>query len=223
MSRFSPVGMAHFCPPVDPLARTRMSSRSRSDPPPASSAPRVWVTSPVPNLQAGHWPHDSTNRNREYRQAAWTMQAESSNTANPPAPRPDPACRIESKSSGTSSCPGEMTVLEAPGKTAFTTRPSGGPPANSSTRYCSGDPSGSSNTPSRCTSPQMVKTIVPGAASVPLARSQSGPSARMWGTLAKGLDVVDQRGVVGRGPGEQALDERASHPRQGWASLDHLL
>jgi hypothetical protein len=29
----------------------------------------------------------------------------------------------------------------------------------------------------------MVKTIVPGAPSVPLARSQSGPSARMWGTL----------------------------------------
>jgi hypothetical protein len=25
------------------------------------------VTSPVPNLQAGHWPQDSTNRNREYR------------------------------------------------------------------------------------------------------------------------------------------------------------
>jgi hypothetical protein len=30
------------------------------------------------------------------------IQAESSNTANPPAPRPEPACRTESKSSGTS-------------------------------------------------------------------------------------------------------------------------
>jgi hypothetical protein len=39
-------------------------------------------------------------------------------------------------------------VLEAPGKITFTTRPAGGPPTNS-TRYRSGDPSGSSNTPSR--------------------------------------------------------------------------
>jgi hypothetical protein len=109
---------------------------------------QVWVTSPVPNLQAGHCPHDSTNRNREYRQAACTMQAESSNTANPPAPRPDPACRIESKSIGVSSCAGEMTVLEAPGKIAFSARPCGGPPVNSSTRCRSGVPSGSSNTPS---------------------------------------------------------------------------
>jgi hypothetical protein len=61
------------------------------------------------------------------------MQAESSNTANPPAPRPDPTCRIASKSSGTSSCAGEMTVLEAPGKIALIARPAGGPPANSST------------------------------------------------------------------------------------------
>ena len=62
------------------------------------------------------------------------MHAESSNTANPPAPRPDPACRIESKSIGMSSCSGTMTVLEAPGKKAFTARPSGGLPPNSSTR-----------------------------------------------------------------------------------------
>jgi hypothetical protein len=58
---------------------------------------------------------------------------------------------------------------------------------------------------------------------VPLARSQSPPSARDGGHVGQRLDVVDQRGVVGRGPGEQPLDERAGHPGQGWASLDHLL
>ena len=45
------------------------------------------------------------------------MQALSSNTAKPPAPRPEPTCRIESKSIGVSSCSGIITVFEAPGKT----------------------------------------------------------------------------------------------------------
>jgi hypothetical protein len=151
------------------------------------------------------------------------MQAESSNTANPPAPRPDPACRIESKSSGTSSCAGTMTVLEAPGKIAFIARPSGGPPPNSFARYRSGVPSGSSNTPSRWTSPQIVKIIVPGAPSGPVGPQPVWAVGQDVGHVSQGLDVVDQRRVVGRGPGEQSLDERAGHPRQGWAPLDHLL
>src|SRR5215218_8713132 len=145
------------------------------------------------------------------------MHAESSNTANPAAPRPDPSCRIESKSSGTSSCSEATTVLEAPGKTALTDRPSGGPPPNSSTRYRSGVPRGSSNTPSRRTSPQTVKTIVPGASWVPLALGQD------VGHVGQRLDVVDQRRVVLGRPGEQPLDERASHPRQRRTPLDHLL
>ena len=91
-----------------------------------------------------------------------------------------------------------MVVLGAPGKIAFSARPCGGPPATSS-RYRSGVPSGSSNTPSRCTSPQMVKTIVPGAPSVPLARSQSGPSARTWGTLAKVSTLLTSVGLSCRG------------------------
>jgi tRNA(Phe) wybutosine-synthesizing methylase Tyw3 len=47
------------------------------------------------------------------------MHAVSSNTANLPAPKPDPASRIESKSKGVSSCSGRMTVFEAPGKMAI--------------------------------------------------------------------------------------------------------
>ena len=40
------------------------------------------------------------------------MHAESSNTANPPAPRPEPTSRIESKSIGVSSSCGTMTVFD---------------------------------------------------------------------------------------------------------------
>jgi hypothetical protein len=58
----------------------------------------------------------------------------------------------------------------------------------------------------------MVKTIVPGAPWVPLARSQSGPSARMWGTLAKVSTLLTSVGLSAGGPGEQPLDERAGHP-----------
>jgi hypothetical protein len=57
---------------------------------------------------------------------------------------------------------------------------------------------------------------------VPLARSQSGPSARMWGTLASVSTLLTRVGLSAGGPGEQALHERASHPRQRQTSLDHL-
>jgi hypothetical protein len=113
-----------------------------------------------------------------------------------------------------------MTVLEAPGKIAFTARPSGGPPASSSTRYRSCDPSGSSNTPSRRTSPQMVNTIVPGAASVPLARSQSGPSARMWGTFAKVSTLLTSVGLsAGALANSPWMKGRATRGRGGRPSI----
>src|SRR5215204_6830610 len=182
--RLSPVGSAHFCPSVDPFARIKIDSRTWADAPSDSTSARSLVVSPVPNLQAGHCPQDSTYRNREYRCAARTMQAESSNAAKPADPRPLPTWRIESKSSGTSNSVGARTVFEEPGKNALKVLPSGGPPARSSTRYLRGVPSGSSNTPSCRTSPQTVKSIVPGEVSVPLDRSQSDPSARMWGMLA---------------------------------------
>src|SRR6266516_3514310 len=184
ISRLSPVGSAHFCPSVELRDRTRTSSMSRSEPRPDSSASSASVASPVPNLHAGHCPQDSTARNREYRYAACTMHAESSNTANPPAPRPEPTSRIESKYIGVSSSSGTMTVFDAPGKIALIVRPSGAPPPASSTRARIGEPRGSSNTPSRRTSPQTVNTMVPGEWSVPFARSQAGPSRRMCGTLA---------------------------------------
>ena len=112
------------------------------------------------------------------------MHAESSNTANPPAPRPEPTARIDSKSSGVSSSAADIAVFDAPGKIALTVRPSGAPPPVPSTNSRSGVPRGSSTTAWRRTSPHTVNTIVPGDASVPFARSQSGPSATMRGTFA---------------------------------------
>ena len=102
---------------------------------------------------------------------------------------------------------------------SITAKPAG-PAASSSTRYRSGDPSGSSNTPSRRTSPQMVKTIVPGAPSVPLARSQSGPSARMWGTLAKVSTLLTRVGLSAGGLANSPwMNGRATRGRGGRPSI----
>jgi hypothetical protein len=72
----------------------------------------------------------------------------------------------------------------------------------------------------RRTSPQMVKTIVPGAPWVPLARSQSGPSARMWGTLAKVSTLLTRVGLsVGGLANRPWMNGRATRGRGGRPSI----
>src|SRR5712691_12883654 len=111
------------------------------------------------------------------------MHAESSYTTKPPDPNPEPTAFMESKSSGVSSCSGTSTVFEAPGRMAFTDRPSGGPPPMVWTRSRREKPRGSSYRPGRPTSPESVNTMVPGDLSVPNDRNQSAPFRRMCGTL----------------------------------------
>jgi len=139
---------------------------------------------------------------------------------NPPPPSPTPTCRIESKSSGVSSCSGRMTVFEAPGKMALTDLRSVGPPAHSSTKERRGVPSGNSNTPSRRMSPHTVKTMVPGEDSVPFVRSQSGPSARIQGTLANVSTLFTRVGLsFGGAANSPSMNGRAIRGSGGRRSM----
>ena len=71
---------------------------------------------------------------------------------------------------------------------------------------------GSSHTPSRPVSPATVKHIVPGEASVPHCRSQSGPSARMWGSSTGGPPegAVPPSPASGRTPYDTAIRRKGS-------------
>ncbi len=87
---------------------------------------------------------------------------------------------------GTSSMLAGSTGIETPpGITAFTLRPSGGPPACSKTISSSGVPSGSSKRPGRTTCPETPNIVVPGLFSVPKPRNQSAPLPTMCGTWEK--------------------------------------
>ena len=144
------------------------------------------------------------------------MHAESSNTANPAAP--SRSHLPSSRSPSAHPAAPRTTARRRSGKTVAFTTGRWRPPPNSPPKW-SGVPSGSSNTPSRCTSPQTVKTMVPEH----LGAVRPQPVGAVGQDVGQRLDVVDQRRVVLGRPGEQPLDERASHPRQRRAPLDHLL
>ena len=67
-----------------------MVSMLASVPRPAAMSSSAAVIAPVPSLQGGHCPHDSTDKNRENVAATSTMHAVSSYTMKPAAPSPLP-------------------------------------------------------------------------------------------------------------------------------------
>ena len=91
-------------------------------------------------------------------------------------------------------------MLEAPGNTALTVRPSGAPPPMPWINSRSENPIGSSYTPGYRTSPLSVSNIVPGESSVPIDRNHSAPSRRMYETFASvsGLFTTVGLGLSGR-------------------------
>jgi hypothetical protein len=72
---------------------TSSASRSAVD---VASASSCSVIAPVPSLQAGHCPHDSTYRKRDTSWASSTALVVSSYTMNPHDPSPEPIASIPS-------------------------------------------------------------------------------------------------------------------------------
>src|SRR3954452_12744558 len=163
---------------------------SSSSPSPRAMPSRYAVTSPVPNLQAGHCPHDSTYRNRLTMRATATMSAVSSNTMKPHAPRPDPTAAMPSYDSGVSTSAAVSTGFATPDSAALNARPSRTPPPIDTSTSDSGVPSSNSATPARWTSPTTVAMAVPGDSAVPTDRYQSAPREAISGTFARVSTLV---------------------------------
>jgi hypothetical protein len=167
-------------------------------------------------LHGGHCPQDSTNKKRDIIRATSTMQAVSSKTMNPAAPKPLPAASNAACSSGTSSDASVSTPLDTPEKTALTRRPERGPPPTSSTTDRSDAPSSTSPTAGRTTSPTTVATTVPGESLVPSERNQSAPRARMCGTLHSVSTLLT---TVGLAPPVLRADDATPPSHPVWTSL----